>query len=314
MKKPSVHLICNAHLDPVWQWRWEEGCAEALSTFGNAVRILSEHPGLIFNHNEAILYRWVMEYDPALFRSIQRLVRQGRWCISGGWYIQPDANLPGMESFVRHISEGRRFFARHFDKTPLVAYNFDSFGHSGGLPQILKRAGYRMYIHMRPQEPELHIPSDLYRWRGVDGSEILTYRIAVGLYHTERDNIEQRLQEGTELALRLKRDVPVFWGIGNHGGGASREDLEKIETFARNESRVVLRHSTPEHLYRALRGGTADAPVVEGDIQRVFTGCYTSLSRLKRRAVSNLAELVQDGGTQRRRVVDGPCAGIPARS
>lgn len=293
MKKPSVHLICNAHLDPVWQWRWEEGCAEALSTFGNAVRILSEHPGLIFNHNEAVLYRWVMEYDPALFRTIQKLVRQGRWCISGGWYIQPDANLPGMESFVRHISEGRRFFARYFHKTPLVAYNFDSFGHSGGLPQILKRAGYRMYIHMRPQEPEIHIPADLYRWRGVDGSEILTYRIAVGLYHTERDNIEQRLQEGTELALRLKRDVPVFWGIGNHGGGASREDLERIETFARKESRVVLRHSTPEHLYRALRTVAADAPVVEGDIQRVFTGCYTSLSRLKRRAVSNLAELVQ---------------------
>ncbi len=293
MKKPSVHLICNAHLDPVWQWRWEEGCAEALSTFSNAVRMLSDHPGLIFNHNEAVLYRWVLELDPALFRKIQKLVQQGRWCISGGWYIQPDTNLPGMESLIRHISEGRRFFARHFHKTPLVAYNFDSFGHSGGLPQILMRAGYKMYIHMRPQEPELHIPSDLYRWRGVDGSEILTYRIAVGLYHTERDNIEQRLQEGTEHALRLRRDVPVFWGIGNHGGGASREDLEKIQAFQQRESRVVLRHSTPEHLYRALRSGAADAPVVKGDLQRVFTGCYTSLSRLKRHAVSSLAELVQ---------------------
>lgn len=57
MKKPTVHLICNAHLDPVWQWRWEEKCAETLSTFGNAVDILHEYPDFIFNHNEAILYQ-----------------------------------------------------------------------------------------------------------------------------------------------------------------------------------------------------------------------------------------------------------------
>ncbi len=293
MAKPTVHLICNAHLDPVWQWRWEEGCSETLSTFGNAVRILGDFPSLIFNHNEAILYKWVQQYDPALFRSIQRLVRAGRWCISGGWFLQPDVNLPSIESIFRHILEGRRFFAEHFHARPHVAYNFDSFGHGAGLPQVLVQTGYRMYIHLRPQESELHLPSDLYRWQGADGSEILTYRIAVGLYHTERDNIEQRLNEGTELALRLNRDVPVFWGIGNHGGGATREDLETIGAFQRKEQRVHIRHSTPERLYRALRSHARNAPLVHGDIQRVFTGCYTSLSRLKRRAFSTTAGLVQ---------------------
>ena len=210
MKRPALHLICNAHLDPVWQWRWEEGCAEALSTFGTAVELLHEHPGLIFNHNEALLYQWVREHDPALFAEIQRLVAAGRWTISGGWYLQPDVNLPDTESLIRHIAVGRRFFREHFGVEPVVAYNFDSFGHSAGLPQLLVRGGYRMYIHLRPQAPELELPSDLYRWRGLDGSEILTLRIAVGLYHTERDNIEQRLTEGTELALKLDRDVPVL--------------------------------------------------------------------------------------------------------
>jgi alpha-mannosidase len=293
MAKPTVHLICNAHLDPVWQWRWEEGASEALSTFGNAVRILNEHPSLIFNHNEAILYKWVLQYDPSLFRHIQKLVRRRRWHISGGWFIQPDVNLPSMESIYRHILEGRRFFAEHFHARPEVAYNFDSFGHGAGLPQVLKQTGHRMYIHMRPQESELHLPSDLYRWRGVDGSEILTYRIAVGLYHTERDNIAERLARGIELALRLKRDVPVFWGIGNHGGGATREDLEVIDAHMKSETRVHIRHSTPEKLYRSLRRHARKAPVVTGDLQRVFTGCYTSLSRLKRRALSSTAGLVQ---------------------
>ena len=146
---------------------------------------------------------------------------------------------------------------------------------------------------MRPQSNELILPSDLYRWRGVDGSEILTYRIAVGLYHTERDNLLQRLEEGTELARRMKRDVPVFWGIGNHGGGPTEEDLDTIDAFIGRTTEVRIRHSTTELLYRAFRPLAASAPVVDGDLQRVFTGCYTSLSRLKRRAVTSLAEVVQ---------------------
>ena len=144
-KRPRLHIILNAHLDPVWQWRWEEGAAEALATFGNAAAILRQYPHVIFNHNEALLYRWVEVYDPALFREIQRLVREGRWSISGGWYLQPDVNLPGLESLVRHILEGQRYFWEKFRVRPQVAYNFDSFGHSGGLPQTLRRPSARAF-------------------------------------------------------------------------------------------------------------------------------------------------------------------------
>jgi alpha-mannosidase len=291
--KPTVHLICNAHLDPVWQWRWDEGASEALATFETAAQILSEHPSLVFCHNEAVLYRWVERLDPVLFREIRRLVRARRWAVSGGWYLQPDTNLPGLESVIRQISEGRLYFMEKFGVVPRVAYNFDSFGHGGGLPQILRRAGYRLYIHMRPERGELRLPSDLYRWRGIDGSEILAYRIAVGLYHTEYDNIERRVEQAVELALELERDVPAFWGIGDHGGGATREDLEKIEAFIAREKHVRIVHSTPDRFYKAVRTKEKKAPVFEGDLQRVFTGCYTSLARLKRRAVASLGGLVQ---------------------
>jgi alpha-mannosidase len=289
----TVHLICNAHLDPVWQWRWDEGASEALATFRNASDILDEHPGLIFCHNEAVLYQWTERLDPDLFEAIRRHVRAGRWAISGGWFIQPDVNLPGTESLVRTIAEGRRYFRDRFDAAPRVAYNFDSFGHGGGLPQILRRAGYEMYIHMRPQAGELALPADLYRWRGVDGTVIPAYRIAVGLYHTEHDNIEDRLRESVELALELGRDVPVFWGLGNHGGGATRRDLAAIDAFAARETRVRVVHSTPDRFSDAVREAAAVAPVVDGDLQRCFTGCYTSLSRLKRRAVAGLGRLAQ---------------------
>jgi len=290
---PTVHLICNAHLDPVWQWRWEEGASEALATFRNAVDILDEHPDLVFCHNEAVLYQWAEELDPALFDAILRHVRAGRWAVAGGWFIQPDLNLPGTESLVRTIAEGRRYFGERFGAVPRVAYNFDSFGHSGGLPQILRRAGYEMYIHMRPQAHELSLPADLYRWRGVDGTTIPAYRIAIGLYHTERDNIEDRLRAGVALALKLGRDVPVFWGLGNHGGGATRRDLGVIDAFIAGETRVRVLHSTPDRFYEAVKDAAAGAPVFDGDLQRSFTGCYTSLSRVKRRAVASLGRIVQ---------------------
>jgi len=293
MNMPTVHLICNAHLDPVWQWRWEEGAAEAMATFRTAARLLRQHPDFIFCHNEAVLYQWVESYDPALFMEIERLVAAGRWAVSGGWFIQPDANLPGTESLIRHILEGRRWFKKAFGVEPRVAYNFDSFGHSGGLPQLLRQAGYEMYIHMRPQPHELALPADLYRWRGVDGSEVIGYRMEVGLYHTERDNIEEKIAAGVDLALRLKRDVPVFWGLGDHGGGATREDLARIDALMARETRVAIVHSTPDRFYEAVAEAARNAPVVKGDLQRCFTGCYTSLSRIKRRAVESLGTLVQ---------------------
>ncbi len=292
-RRPAVHLIANAHLDPVWQWRWEEGAAEAVSTFRVAAALLADHPDLVFCHNEAVLYRWVERLDPELFAAIRRLVKAGRWAISGGWHLQPDANLPGIESVVRQIAEGRRYFRDRFGVVPRVAYNFDSFGHGAGLPQVLRQAGYEMYMHMRPQAHEMALPSDLYRWRGADGSEILACRIAVGLYHTEYDNIEERLAAGVDLALELHRDVPVFWGIGDHGGGPTRRDLARIDVVRAIEHRVRIVHSTPDRFYAAVAAAGRTALVVEGDLQRCFTGCYTSLSRLKRRAQSNLGLLVQ---------------------
>mgnify|MGYP000977240381 CR=1 FL=1 len=101
MKK--LHLICNSHIDPVWMWDWEEGLGEAISTFYQAEQFLREYD-YIFNHNEALLYEFVEEKDPELFKAILEQVKAGKWHIMGGWYLQPDCNLPSGEAFVRQIS------------------------------------------------------------------------------------------------------------------------------------------------------------------------------------------------------------------
>ena len=154
MEKPIVHLICNAHLDPVWQWEWEEGVSEAISTFRTAADLCEEFGGFIFNHNEVVLYNWIEQYEPALFKRIQKLVKAGKWHIMGGWYLQPDCNMPSGEGLVRQILVGRAYFQEKFGIRPTTAMNFDPFGHPRSLVQILVKSGFDSYIHCRPSRQE----------------------------------------------------------------------------------------------------------------------------------------------------------------
>ena len=107
MKK--THLVCNAHIDPIWQWDWQEGVSAVLSTFQSAVNLAQEFD-YIFCHNEVTVYKYVQEYAPELFEKIKKLVEDGKWKIMGGWYLQPDCNMPSGESFVRQIRVARKYF------------------------------------------------------------------------------------------------------------------------------------------------------------------------------------------------------------
>ena len=174
MKK--LHLLSNAHLDPVWQWRWQEGVGAAITTFSAAADFCEEFENYIFCHNEAILYRWIEENDPALFCRIQKLVAEGKWHIMGGWYLQPDCNMPSGESLIRQIQTGLEYFREKFPtfQKPEVAINFDSFGHTRGLVQILQDAGYRGYVCMRPESAD----GDRNQiWKGFANSSVIVYRV-----------------------------------------------------------------------------------------------------------------------------------------
>ena len=134
MKKS--YLIGNAHIDAMWLWEWQEGLAEVRSTFRSALDRLNELDGWIFTSAAAQYYRWIEETDAEMFAEIAARVREGRWCIVGGWWIQPDCNLPSGESFCRQGLYGQRYFSEKFGVRARTGYNVDSFGHSAGLPQI----------------------------------------------------------------------------------------------------------------------------------------------------------------------------------
>ena len=135
--RPVVHLVGNAHLDPVWLWRWPEGFAETKATFRSALDRMRETPHYVFTSSSAALYAWVEESDPAMFREIQERVAEGRWALAGGWWIEPDCNIPSAEASFRQVLYGQRYFREKFGRLCDVGFCVDSFGHAGTLPKIL---------------------------------------------------------------------------------------------------------------------------------------------------------------------------------
>ena len=275
-----VHLVCNAHLDPVWQWEWEEGAGAALSTFRTAAEMCEERDGFVFNHNEAILYMWVEEHDPELFERIRELVKRGKWRIIGGWFLQPDCNMPSGESLVRQILFGRTYFREKFGVEPRTAVNFDPFGHTRGLVQILAKSGYDSYLFCRPGKNDLALPSEQFTWVGFDGSEVAATRCAG--YHSLVGQAQAKAQADITAGEEQPCTI-VLWGVGNHGGGPSRRDLAELDEMIESHSEVEILHSTPDAYFADLRAHADGLPRHEADLNPWAVGCYTSQVRLKQK-------------------------------
>ncbi len=285
MKK--YFLVCNSHIDPVWMWDWEEGAATALATFYQAAELLDEYD-FVFCHNEALLYEYIEEYDPELFGKIQELVKLGKWKIMGGWYLQPDCNLPSGEAFVRQIMLGRKYFAEKFDARPTVAINFDSFGHSAGLVQILKKTGYDGYLCCRPMSWDknmVELPDVEFMWVGKDGSEVKVARADdITLYcsgfGTAKTDIERKAR-----IFKDKGEGLILWGVGNHGGNPSRKDLKDVaEMIEKGEiagEKAEIIHACPEDFFNEM----TPYKLFNGSFQPCLIGCYASMSDVKKKNV-----------------------------
>ncbi len=280
MPKPSLHLVCNAHIDPVWLWEWEEGAATALSTFRTAAGFCEEHEGFVFCHNEAILYEQVEEYEPALFERIARLVKAGKWHVMGGWYLQPDCNMPSGESFVRQILLGKLYFRDKLGVDVTTGVNLDPFGHDRGLVQILAKSGYDSYLFCRPTREDCPLPDDAFTWVGFDGS-CVTATLASSHYNSApggaREKVERWLAEHPDRSCSI-----LPWGVGNHGGGPSAHDLRDLAALIDESKDTEIAHSTPTAYFADLRRRGLGGERLERDLNPWAVGCYTSMARVKR--------------------------------
>ena len=271
----QLHLIGNAHLDPVWQWTWQEGYAEALATFRSALDRMKDFPDFKFTSACAVYYMWVEEQDPAMFREIQQRVREGRWNIVGGWYLQPDCNLPCGESFARHALISQRYFKEKFGFPVKTGYNVDSFGHHWNLPKILRASGMEHYVFMRPEPNEKKgIQKSLFTWEADDGSRVTAYRVP-NPYNLRESKRFTRFYEIEKQTEEENSDLMAFYGVGNHGGGPTIRLIEAIK--AAGLKNAIF--STPDEYFAEV--DRTDLQVVREELQHHARGCYSAESSVK---------------------------------
>jgi alpha-mannosidase len=281
MKDKTLHMIGNAHLDPVWLWRWQEGFQAAKATFRSVLDRMSEYPEFRFTSSSAAIYEWVERNDPKMFAEIQARVAEGRWQIVGGWWIQPDCNLPSGESFVRQGLYGQRYFREKLGVTATVGYNVDSFGHNAMLPQILRKSGMNAYVFTRPEPHEKGLPGRLFWWEADDGSRVLAFRIPFE-YCTWGKDLERYVRRCFGELKHPFDELMVFYGVGNHGGGPTRENIESIQRMDQDAGFPRLVFSTPNEFFDAMLASDLPFPVVHDELQHHASGCYAVHSGIKR--------------------------------
>jgi alpha-mannosidase len=273
-----LHMIGHAHLDPVWLWPWQEGYAEARATFRSAIDRMDEYPGFVFTADQVVLLEWVEEQDPELFEQIRARVADGRWQVAGGWWVEPDCNLPSGESLARQGLYGQRYLRRAFGVTATVGMNADPFGHCATLPQILRGQGLDSYVFLRPAAHEAGLPASLFRWRSPDGSEVLAYRIP-HRYWSPDGEVTSQIDDSLADVSTGAREVMVFYGVGNHGGGPTRANIDSILRLGAAGTHGSVLMSSPRQFFDAV--AAEDLPTWRGELQHHARGCYSAHSGIK---------------------------------
>jgi len=277
MPKLVVHMIANAHLDPVWMWTWPAGVDEAIATCRSACDMLDDYDELLMTRGEAWVYQQVAELDPALFARIRAHVDAGRWQVVNGWWIQPDTNLPTAASFRKQGAVGQAWFRERLGVTASVGYQVDSFGHCAMLPSFLRSAGMDSYAFMRPARDSMALPGNLFRWRAPDGESVTAFRIESSYVSRGLRALQSNIDDAIACANQRVGHSMAFFGVGDHGGGPSREMVEWIQAHRDYREGVELRFSHPAAFFEAVHASGVELPTVEGELGPVFVGCYTAV-------------------------------------
>ncbi len=282
--KKIVYFVGNAHLDPIWQWGWQEGSAEAKATIRSAIDRIKEYPDFKFVCSSASVYKWIEDFDRKMFEEIKQRVKEGRFIVVGGWFVQPDCNIPSGEGFARQSLYSQRYFKEKLGVTATTGYNVDSFGHNYMLPQILKKSGMNNYVFMRPSTQEKTLEKDIFYWSSPDGSEVLTYRIPTTycLNFNDIQSLEKHINEDCERKKKYTDEgYMVFYGVGNHGGGPTKTNINIIKEYADKHPERDIVFSNIDDYFNMIRESSEHIAVHTDDLQHHASGCYSAVSKVK---------------------------------
>ena len=231
----TIRLVGNSHIDMAWLWPWTETVEVVRNTFQSVLDLMREYPDFKFTMSSARTYEWMQEKYPDLFAQIKQRVREGRWEIIGGMWVEPDLNMPDGESLVRQILVGKRYFQKNFGVDVKIGWNPDSFGYNWQLPQIYAKSGMGYFVTQKLLWAHEYttFPYKLFWWQAPDGSRLLTY-----FPHDYAGGIDAE-PLATDLSIWMPSiygtkltDSPEMmhlYGVGDHGGGPTRVMLDHAE-------------------------------------------------------------------------------------
>jgi len=279
-KAYTVILVGHAHIDMNWMWTWNETVAVTLATFRTMLDIMDEFPDFHFSQSQASTYRIVEEYDPAMMERIKQRIAEGRWEITASSWVETDKNMPTTESLLRHIRSTKTYLHDTWGIDPSsleIDFSPDTFGHSANIPEIDAQGDVKYYYHCRAlKEPGLM----LYRWKALSGREMLCYREPLWYNAAILPALATSAIDKAEACGGLKTSM-FLYGVGDHGGGPTRRDLERAEDMMTWPIFPILKFGTIREYFHAAEAVRDLVPLVDHEINGIFQGCYTTQSRVK---------------------------------
>ena len=277
----TLLLIGHAHLDMNWMWSWDETVASVLATFRTMLRLMEEYPEFTYSQSQASTYQLVEEYAPEMMPEIQKRIREGRWEVTASAWVETDKNMPGTESLMNHIVYTKKYLKEHWDVDPAsldIDFSPDTFGHSAFLPELDLLGGVKYYYHCRGLGGTDKI---LYRWRAPNGKELLTYKEPYWYNSGITPAPAVGLPRTAQMCGGLRVGMAVY-GVGDHGGGPTRRDLDAALEMQSWPVFPQLRFGRMREYFAAAESVRDRVSVVEHELNSIFTGCYTTQSRVKK--------------------------------
>lgn len=275
----KVFTACgHAHLDLAWLWPLRETKRKAERTFATALRMMERYPAYIAGFSQPQQFEWVKEHAPALYEQIRARVAEGRLEPQGALWVEPDTNVTGGESLVRQCMYGRAFFGREFGKMPTVAHLPDCFGFSAALPQIFSQCGVDKMVTIKLSWNRYNrFPHTTFRWKGIDGSEILVHMPPEGTYNSAASPAAlRRACENDREAGRVKNAL-LLYGIGDGGGGPGPEHIERLLREADLKGLPRVEFGTEEGFFGKLAAEHPPLKSYRGDLYlEKHQGTYTT--------------------------------------
>ncbi|MEE4194991.1 MAG: hypothetical protein V2J07_07320, partial [Anaerolineae bacterium] len=285
-KKYNVHVIGHSHIDMNWLWTWPDTRNVILRDFKNVLDMMDDYPEMTFTHSQPATYDVVRQDAPKLFERVVQRIAEGRWEPATITWVENDTNMASGEGMARQMLEAGVFTADQLNTKASTFLMPDTFGHAGNLPQLAISAGAKRYYHHRAN-PGKDNMWPAYWWQGQDGSRILAISTPSYNGNIRAQDLVKAALTGMKFQLN---DGVHFHGIGDHGGGPARHNLDALQRFQSAPLLPFAACSTLEKYSEHLQEANAVLPEAKGESDFVFEGCYSTHGDIKRenRAGENL--------------------------